>query len=111
MTSPRAPLYLAALALLVFHSPARGQDAPIDRSHAPVLGPPPKVSLPPITTRQLPNGLKLMIVEQHELPLADFILVIGSGGTVDPTGKPGVANLTAAMADRRCRQAIESRDR
>jgi predicted Zn-dependent peptidase len=94
---PRTPLYLTALALLAFQSPAIAQNTPIDRSHAPVLGPPPKVSLPPITTRQLPNGLKLMIVEQHELPLADFILVVGSGGTVDPTGKPGVANLTASM--------------
>ena len=69
----------------------------VDRSHAPTLGPPPKVSLPPTVTRQLPNGLKLMIVEQHELPLADFVLVVGSGGTVDPTGKPGVANLTSSM--------------
>jgi len=38
-----------------------------------------------------------MIVEQHELPLADFVLIIGSGGTADPAGKTGVANLTAAM--------------
>jgi zinc protease len=69
----------------------------VDRSRAPTLGPPPKVSLPPIVTRQLPNGLKLMIVEQHELPMADFVLVVGSGGTVDPLGKPGVANLTSTM--------------
>jgi predicted Zn-dependent peptidase len=55
------------------------------------------VSLPPIVTRQLPNGLKLMIVEQHELPLADFVLVVGSGGTMDPASKGGVANLTASM--------------
>jgi zinc protease len=69
----------------------------IDRTKVPTLGPPPKVSLPPIVTRQLPNGLKLMIVEQHELPLADFILVVGRGGTVDPASKGGVANLTSSM--------------
>jgi zinc protease len=69
----------------------------VDRSKPPVLGPPPKVSLPPIVTRQLPNGLKLMIVEQHELPLADFVLVVGSGGTMDPASKGGVANLTSSM--------------
>ena len=69
----------------------------LDRTKVPVLGPPPKVSLPPIVTRQLPNGLKLMIVEQHELPLADFILVVGRGGTVDPASKGGVANLTSSM--------------
>lgn len=69
----------------------------IDRTKPPELGPPPTLSLPPIVTRQLANGLKLMIVEQHELPLADFVLLAGSGSTSDPAGKPGVANLTAAM--------------
>jgi zinc protease len=69
----------------------------LDRSKAPPLGPPPKVSLPPIVTRELPNGLKLMIVEQHELPLADFVLVAGGGGTMDPASKGGVANLTSSM--------------
>jgi zinc protease len=69
----------------------------VDRTKPPELGPPPRVSLPPIITRQLSNGLKLMIVEQHELPLADFVLVVGSGATADPTGKGGVANLTAQM--------------
>jgi len=69
----------------------------LDRSKVPALGPPPKVSLPPIVTRQLPNGLKLMVVEQHELPLADFVLVVGSGGTMDPATKGGVANLTSGM--------------
>lgn len=69
----------------------------VDRSKPPVLGAPPRVSLPPIVTRQLSNGLKLMIVEQHELPVADFVLVVGSGGTMDPASKGGVANLTSSM--------------
>ena len=85
---------LAALLLVSGVSEAQGT---LDRTKAPTLGPPPKVSLPPIVTRQLPNGLKLMIVEQHELPLADFILIVGSGGTMDPAAKGGIANLTASM--------------
>src|SRR6266550_8413026 len=92
----RAPGVLTALALLAVQSVATAQGT-FDRSKPPELGPPPKVSLPPIVTRQLPNGLKLMIVEQHELPLADFVLLIGSGGTADPAGKTGIANLTAQM--------------
>ncbi len=68
-----------------------------DRSKPPEPGPPPKVTLPPIVTRQLANGLRLMIVEHHELPVADFVLVVGSGGTADPSDKPGVASLAAAM--------------
>src|SRR5207237_5889718 len=84
------------LALLAVQSVAAAQGT-VDRTKPPELGPPPRVSLPPIVTRQLANGLKLMIVEQHELPLADFVLLVGSGGTADPTSKTGVANLTASM--------------
>lgn len=93
----RISVGLALLGVVVIHTTAAAQNTPVDRSRAPLLGPPPKISLPPIITRELSNGLKLMIVEQHELPLVDFALVVGSGGTVDPEGKPGVANLTAAM--------------
>lgn len=85
----------ALLALMAVASISGAQT--LDRSKPPELGPPPKVSLPPIVTRELPNGLKLMIVEQHELPLADFILVVGSGGTLDPASKGGAANLTSSM--------------
>src|SRR5205085_10835453 len=92
----RAPGVLTALALLAVQSVATAQGT-VDRTKPPELGPPPRVSLPPIVTRQLPNGLKLLIVEQHELPLADFVLLVGSGGTADPGGKTGVANLTSAM--------------
>ncbi|MGK2961395.1 MAG: M16 family metallopeptidase [Gemmatimonadaceae bacterium] len=69
----------------------------LDRTKQPVLGSPPAVSLPPIATRELPNGLKLMVVEHHELPVAHFVLVVESGGTIDPASKTGLANLTAAM--------------
>src|SRR5688500_9153306 len=86
---------MSAVFLTAVHSALGAQT--FDRTKPPVLGAPPKVSLPPIVTRELPNGLKLLIVEHHELPLADFILLVGSGGTSDPTGKMGVANLTAAM--------------
>jgi zinc protease len=87
---------LSILSLLAVQSVATAQGT-FDRSKPPELGPPPKVSLPPITTRQLPNGLRLMIVEQHELPLADFVLLVGSGSTADPASKPGIANLLSAM--------------
>ena len=87
---------LSVLMLLAAQSITAAQGA-FDRSKPPELGPPPRVSLPPIITRQLPNGMKLLIVEQHELPLADFVLLVGSGSTADPASKPGVANLISAM--------------
>ena len=87
---------LSVVALLAVQSVATAQGT-FDRTRPPELGPPPRVALPPIVTRQLLNGLKLLIVEQHELPLADFVLLVGSGGTADPVGKTGIANLTAQM--------------
>jgi len=96
MKGLRATRALGPLALLAVQSVAVAQGT-VDRTKPPELGPPPRVSLPPIVTRQLANGLKLLIVEQHELPLADFVLLVGSGGTADPSGKTGIANLTATM--------------
>ena len=96
MKGLRAMRALGPLALLAVQSVAVAQGT-VDRTKPPELGPPPRVSLPPIVTRQLANGLKLLIVEQHELPLADFVLLVGSGGTADPSGKTGIANLAATM--------------
>jgi zinc protease len=87
---------MGVIALTTIQSPVLAQGT-FDRSKPPELGPPPRVALPPIVTRDLANGLKLMIVEHHELPLADFVLLFGSGSTTDPPTKTGVANLTAAM--------------
>jgi predicted Zn-dependent peptidase len=69
----------------------------IDRSVPPELGPPPALALPPVIERTLPNGLRLLVVEHHELPVADFILLVGTGGEADPADKPGVATLVASM--------------
>jgi predicted Zn-dependent peptidase len=65
----------------------------------PTLAPPPRLALPPITRRELPNGLQLLVVEHHELPVADFALIVRSGHEADPTNHVGLASLTAAMLD------------
>jgi zinc protease len=96
MRALRSSTVMGVIALAAVQSTAIAQGT-FDRSKPPELGPPPRVALPPIVTRELPNGLKLMIVEHHELPLADFVLIVGSGSTTDPASKTGVANLTAAM--------------
>jgi zinc protease len=70
---------------------------PIDLTKPPALGAPPTLSVPPITTRELPNGLKIVVVEQHELPIADAILEFRTGGESDPAGKMGTAALTSAL--------------
>lgn len=71
--------------------------AQTDRSTPPVLGAPPALRLPPVVVRELANGLKLMIVERHNLPVADFVLVIPVGATANPADHAGIADLVANM--------------
>jgi predicted Zn-dependent peptidase len=73
--------------------------APFDRAVPPTLGGPPSLTLPPVVRRQLPNGLTLLVVEQHELPLADFLLLVGTGAEADPPRKSGLATLAADVLD------------
>jgi predicted Zn-dependent peptidase len=70
---------------------------PMIDSVPPAMGPAPTLKLPPIERRTLPNGMTLLVVEQHELPLADFLLLVGSGNEADPTSRAGLASLTALL--------------
>lgn len=76
---------------------AHNAEAQIDRTVTPTLGPPPQVKVPPVTVRELSNGLKLMIVERHTLPMVDFVLSVPVGSAQDPVDKGGVADLMAEM--------------
>jgi len=71
--------------------------AAVDLTQPPTLGAPPTLKMPTITTRELANGLKIVVIEQHELPLVDALLQVRSGGESDPAGKMGTAALVAAM--------------
>lgn len=59
----------------------------------------PTLQLPQIQRRKLANGLEVLIVEQHELPVVSMDLVIKTGAAADPNGKAGLATLTADMLD------------
>lgn len=82
-------------------APAGGMTTPVtfDRSVPPRLGPAKLLSLPPVVTRTLPNGLRIVVVEHHELPVADFILLTGTGVEADPPGHGGLATLLTALLD------------
>ena len=106
---------LAALALAIptacAPTPAARTTA-ADITRPPELAPPPALKLPPIVTRTLDNGLALMIVEQHELQVADFIMLVRTGGEADPSQLGGLASLTADMLDEgtATRSALEIAD-
>ena len=59
-----------------------------------------ELRLPPIQRTTLPNGLRLVITEYHELPLLNVVMFVGAGAAQDPAGKEGVAMLTASALRR-----------
>jgi zinc protease len=50
---------------------------------------------PKIEAVQLPNGMKLYLSEDHELPLVAGTALVRTGSVFDPAGKAGLAQLTA----------------
>jgi zinc protease len=48
---------------------------------------------------RLKNGLRLLHLPRHDLPLVHLSLVLRSGHAADPAGEPGVAFATAALVD------------
>ncbi len=56
--------------------------------------------LPPPTRTVLKNGLTLLVLERHEIPLVQIQLMIKAGAAADPAGKEGSASLTARLLKR-----------
>ncbi|MBZ5534522.1 MAG: insulinase family protein [Acidobacteriia bacterium] len=57
-----------------------------------------KVQLPQYQTIRFDNGMTLLLLERHQLPLVSFRWVLKSGGSIgDPEGREGLASLTAQL--------------
>ena len=54
---------------------------------------------PEIQEATLANGLKLLLVERHELPLVHAKVLVGSGYASDPAGRWGLATMVQALLD------------
>jgi len=56
-----------------------------------------EASGPAATRSTLPNGARLIVSEQHVLPMAVIEILVDAGARRDPRGKEGLANLTADL--------------
>ena len=65
----------------------------IDRSKAPEIGESPKLNIPESWSVTLDNNMKVLGIEQTELPIVNFSIVIDGGHLLDSFDKNGVANL------------------
>ena len=72
----------------------------IDRATEPPYGKSPELSVPNVWEDYLSNGIKVFGLENSEVPLVRFNLVIDGGQLLEKIDKLGVANLTASLMNR-----------
>jgi predicted Zn-dependent peptidase len=107
----RAVGFFAAWVLLLAGASAALAQQP-DRTAPPDLGPPPELDLPEIQRFALANGLEVLLMESHRVPLVEVVLLMEAGSAYEPPDKGGLAAMTAAMLDEGAgqRSALEIAD-
>lgn len=75
----------------------------------PVVGPPGRVHTPSFVKAKLSNGLTVVAVPKHDLPVIDVQLVVPAGAVRNRRETAGLASMTAEMLDEgtSARTAIE----
>ncbi|MCA1855060.1 insulinase family protein [Massilia oculi] len=68
-----------------------------DRSKEPGYGETPAVKVPQVWDTRLANGMRVLGIENREVPLVQFDIAIDGGLLLDQPDKVGVANLMARM--------------
>lgn len=58
-----------------------------------------QVKLRPIQEKILPNGLRLLFIQDDSLPRVGMTLLVGVGSLHDPKGQEGLNSLTAALLE------------
>ncbi len=67
------------------------------RKDKPAAGPPSAIHLPVPTQFSLENGLKVLLIEQHSLPIVNAEIVSRAGSENSQLGKSGIATLTSEI--------------
>ena len=68
-----------------------------ERIAPPPVGPVVVADLPRPIETTLSNGMRLVVVERHDLPLVTATLVASGGAALDPSRRAGTASLTADL--------------
>lgn len=73
--------------------------ADIDRTKKPTPGPAPAAAFPDYVTKELPNGLKIFVIEDDRKPTITLRLMLKAGNSLDGD-KPGTTDFVAALLNR-----------
>lgn len=93
-TLPPVLVVLLVLAVLSPPAPAAAQAARVDELRFPALH---GFEIPRPERVVLDNGLVVLLLEDHELPLVEATAVVRSGSRLDPPGKAGLADLASTV--------------
>ncbi len=74
-------------------------ESELDRNNQPETGEPPLARFPSFERTKLSNGLDVIIVENHSIPILIFRLLIDAGYASDRFAAPGVAGMAMDMMD------------
>ena len=55
------------------------------------------LKLPPHERIVLKNGLTLLVMEKHGVPIVSFSAIVKAGSAADPVGQDGLAGITAGL--------------
>jgi zinc protease len=75
----------------------KASSTPADRSKAPALDATPEPKMPKLQRATLSSGLKIVLVERHNLPLVNLSLMVDAGFAADQSSLPGTATLVGAL--------------
>ncbi len=88
-----APKPAAAAKAAPAKAPARAVSSYKDLKYPPLR----PIQIPDVATFTLPNGLRLYLLEDHELPLVSGTALVRTGNLFDPQDKVGLATVTGTV--------------
>ncbi len=88
------PLLLVALLAAAETKPAQAPEPSYENLKYQPLK---EIKIPEVATSTLPNGIKLYLLETHELPLVSGFALVRTGNLFDPPDKIGLAQITGTV--------------
>lgn len=89
-------VFLSLTAVLIFSSAIAQKSGDLNRSVRPAAGPPPTIKLGDIKSFELPNGLKVFVVENDKNPTVAYSIVLNIHPTLE-TDAAGTAAITSSL--------------
>jgi len=87
-------VFIGLLLLALVFGGSYAQKSPKDKF---IFGPLNPIKMPKVEKAELPNGLKLLLVEDAEFPTIDIFAMVRTGSVFEPASKIGLASITGSV--------------